>query len=158
MKRVQRYFASTWSVPSAAAENCTALATWRSCLVSPFLFAFQSVSYFSLVQSVFSSLDKGIHAREICPVLSRRSLCWRFLSSFSESGGVARHFAHFLICTFRTNINDFHSRFITSLNVMFDKRLLSQCNIKLEINLTIASSFLHLSRIIEHIFNGFVGK
>ena len=158
IQRAQRYFASSWSVPSAAAENCTALATWRSCLVSPFLFAFQSVSYFSLVQSVFSSLDKGIDAREICPVLSRRSLCWRFLSSFSESGGVARHFAHFLICTFRTNINDFHSRFIPSLNVMFDKSLLSQCNITLVVNLTIASSFLHLSRIIEHIFNGFVGK
>ena len=57
IKRVQRYFASTWSVPSAAAENCTALATWRSCLVSPFLFSLQSVSYFSLVQSVSSWLD-----------------------------------------------------------------------------------------------------
>ena len=30
-------------------------------------------------------------------VVSRRSLCWRPLSSFTESWGVARHFAsHFL--------------------------------------------------------------
>ena len=28
--------------------------------------------------------------------VSYRSLCWRPLSSFSESWGVARHFAHFL--------------------------------------------------------------
>ena len=46
-------------------------------------------------------------------VVSRRSLCWRPLSSFSESRGVARNFAYFLILTFRTNINDFHSRFLT---------------------------------------------
>ena len=53
IKRVQRYFSSTWSVPSAAVENCTELATWRSCLVSPFLFAFQSVSYDSPVFNLF---------------------------------------------------------------------------------------------------------
>ena len=47
-------------------------------------------------------------------VVSRRYLCWRPLSSFLESRGVTRHFAHFRICTFRTNINDFHSRFLTS--------------------------------------------
>ena len=54
------------------------------------------------------------NAKEICSVVFRRSLCWRPLSSFSESWGVARHFSHNLIRTFRTNINDFHSRFLTS--------------------------------------------
>ena len=53
IKRVQRYFASAWSVPSAAAENCTELATWRSCLVSPFFFAFQSVSLILVLFNLF---------------------------------------------------------------------------------------------------------
>ena len=81
-------------------------------------------------------------------VVSRLSLCRCPLSSFSESRGVARHFAHFLICTFRTNINDFHSG---------TKRLISQCNIRL--NVTVAVQFFAFEyRIIEHIVNGPVRK
>ena len=45
-----------------------------------------------------------------------------------------------------------HFNFIR--NVTFNNSLISQCNIRLEITVVIASSFLRLSRIIEHIFNG----
>ena len=62
-----------------------------------------------------------------------------------------------LISTIRTNINDFYSRFLTSFGTIKNS-LISQCDIRLEINVITASSFLHLSRIIEHIFNGCVRK
>ena len=109
IKRVQRYFASIWSVPSVAVENCTELATWRFCLVSPLFFAFQSVSYFSIVQSVFSCLDQDINAKEICSVQFPAVPFAGVLYLLSRNHGV-----WLSIRTIRTNINDFHSCFITS--------------------------------------------
>ena len=61
------------------------------------------------------------------------------------------------------HVPDKHQWFSLSLykfirNVTFDKSLISQCNIRPEINVIITSSFLHWSRIIVHIFNGCVRK
>ena len=145
IKRVQRYFASTWSVPSAAVENCTELATWRSCLVSPFFFAFQSVSLILVLFNLFLLVQIRIwkckgNLLSICSFLP-----FLLLASFIFFLGIMGCGSPFCSLSY-LHVPDKHQWFSLSIfnfirNVTFNKSLISKCNIRLEINVIVALQF-----------------